>query len=367
MRQWNEWQANRQRIRRESEDAEVLRICTGLSKESVRNYMGGSPKKLSADNIARLNEVAEGLGNTRWPLQFGELTLSWPANKRKSVALIAQLDGLPSESFHFRLIRGLAKAAQEHHFPLSIYPTESATLTRALARIHTTARPDGFILLRLTPTPVDVELLRQRQVPAVLVHADRLNYTSPVLANVVPNHGLVAAQLDNWRASHPLPRSRDEGPPQVVLAAMAREKPVAGGFSRISPGIEPSLRNDRLDSLQRAFTDCELIPFEVEDYGFRHARMVYEYERQAALYVCLSDPLAVGVKQLLAARGERWQHRVLGFDDSELARAERVASFSQNLERVCELAIEKLSGCFDGKRGEWLAFEELSVDVTLTP
>ena len=104
---------------------------------------------------------------------------------------------------------------------------------------------------------------------------------------------------------------------KVAVVHMPKEAlPVAG----------ESIRNERIRLLIDGLKDagCTTHPIEVEDYSASNAWSVIEQCPNADGYVCLSDEIAIGVKHLFWARGEKAADRILGFDRLGNPRAELV-------------------------------------------
>jgi DNA-binding LacI/PurR family transcriptional regulator len=73
----------------------------------------------------------------------------------------------------------------------------------------------------------------------------------------------------------------------------------------------------------------------------QNARQVIEDCPDADGYVCLSDEIAISVKHLLWARGEKAADRILGFAGSSLAERHKIPSIGQQIsetgQKVCDL------------------------------
>ena len=123
----------------------------------------------------------------------------------------------------------------------------------------------------------------------------------------------------------------------------------------------PSIRNARKQAIRRAFEDLgvKVKDRPVEDYSFHHARRVFEEWNNADLFICLSDELAVAMKLQLLAAGREWKGHVVGFDDSELAKAEYIPSFCQGLDSLGAQAVKTLHDFLLSEHiNEWPPFEE---------
>jgi DNA-binding LacI/PurR family transcriptional regulator len=183
----------------------------------------------------------------------------------------------------------------------------------------------------------------------------------------VADHGTVARDLQGWICSRRHIRGKKR--PKVIMAAMEKE-PESEVFARSVPGTA-SIRNDRIDNVWAALEGMRRLRVTVPDYGFRHAWTVWKQHRDADLFVCLSDALAIGLAHLIKESPHRasWQDRVIGFDGSPLAQAEGIASLSQNLSKVGELALQRvckfLADSRHARTPRWPRPSELEQAVTV--
>lgn len=370
LRAWEEWMNSRRR-RPDSESAyrEAMKICSGLGEASVRHYLKGRHHFLSTENLDRLDRLAKGLGQD--PVPRAEVPAEAAARPRRSnrLALLTQLQ-VPSETYHMELIRGIVRDASLHHLAVAIHEVSPIDLRASIGKVRTNFRPDGIVMLRVTPAPRDLEGLTRSNIPVVLVHADRYRYPRPVLANIVPNQERLDADLKVWLDRYWLPvrqgrRVKRSTAGKAVLVRMPWETS-SDEFPRIVTGVEPSIRNDRIARLERALRkEFRLKIEEVPDYRFRHSLQVFSNHPDADLYVSLSDQIAVGLKHMLIAAGRPWDHRIVGFDDSPTAKEECLASFSQSLEKIGFLVVDRMCRFFRLGGGCWPEFEELPIDVHL--
>lgn len=251
-----------------------------------------------------------------------------------------------SEAYHLEIIRGIVRSADRENVLPSFHelpgdPDPSEARSEYVRQVVTRFAPAGLIFVRITPdrSLISALTIGEHPLPTVLIHADRLKYPAPVIANVVPDHREVGRALTHHLFSRPHIRGRI---PQFAMVSMP-EEPEGGAFPCID-GNSRSIRNDRMRSIQTSFAGWQLTAITVPDYGFRHALDVLKKHPDTDAYICLSDGLAVGLKHLLVARdpGVNACERIVGFDGSALARNEGVPSFSQHLESVGEKSMARL-------------------------
>jgi len=366
--EWNRWLQQRPGASEKAKYIRALVIAGGVSESSIRHYLHpANYRKLGETTLATLDRITQALGRELPRRDRRASRLRRSGRRVSSIALVTQVSTIPSAAFHLRLFDGIAREAAVKHLLLSIHPVQGADATPVVETAVREYQAKGVIMLRLTPTRRVLEVLRGTDTPAVLVHADRQQYEAPILTNVVPDHSKIEA-LRSWLLGRPHIAAHRDRPPRVVVAAMPDEKLEIADFPEI-PGVPRSIRNDRKRRVLAALEGFELArEDELDDYDFRHALRVWERNRDADAFICLSDPIAVGVKQLMVASGKRqdWRHRIVGFDDSALSKAENIASFSQDLDRVGALAVQALDEFFAAPDYDrWRERGETMTDVHL--
>jgi len=181
----------------------------------------------------------------------------------------------------------------------------------------------------------------------VLIHADRQQYNTPVLTNIIPDQDQIATDLTEWLKT--TLKHTKTGRPKVVLVAMTDEREPQE--YPLLPGLaHRSIRNQRKAFILKALENFHPIQVEVPDYSFRHGLAIWQAHPDADIYISLSDQIAIAIKHLLIAKTgcADWMHRVVGFDNSQLAQQEGLVSFAQDLNYIGKLAVNRLSAFFEG-------------------
>lgn len=181
----------------------------------------------------------------------------------------------------------------------------------------------------------------------MLIHADVLKYSPPVLANVVPDQSSIPPALARWLAN--LERVRAcSNPPRVVVVAVGDEELTVHDWEPLDSPTA-CIRNHRKRLVMDALTRYGARPImeEVKDYSYRRALAVFQRHPDADGFVCLSDALAVAVQQHFIVAGQPWEGRVLGFDNTLVAHEEGVSSFEQSRAESARLAIDALRRFFE--------------------
>lgn len=367
-RQWREWLSNSPSRRDSAKLRKALELAVVVSRAAIDHYL--SPDrwyKLSDTTLHALDTVAAALS---YEPQRGETkaTSVLPARsalpKRGAlrIALLVNLAQLNSPRFRLEVIRSIIREGARHNFSVALHelPPTEPEMSETVGQIIRNVQPRGIVWFQLTPT---VQMLAQSAAtPSVVVHGVKREYSSPVIGHVLPLQDSIRQLMMLWARGLPqhqrtrrVKRKNIGG--KVAVVHMAEEVPSDGGVS---------IRNERIKLIIAGLLEAGFKPHEVvvEDYSASNSWQVIEQCPDADGYVCLSDELAISVKHLLWARGEKAAHRILGFDDSSLAARHNISSIGQHIYdiggKVCELFEQHF------RTGE-LAFQEVTLEINLTP
>jgi DNA-binding LacI/PurR family transcriptional regulator len=350
----------------------ALELASGLTAGAVRHYLNGRSYKLSEKTLAKLDAISLTLGVPPAKRKERQAELIRSSLVDRHLALLTEIEGIPSPTYHLGVIRSITHAATERNFSLVLHEVSQSELAADVQRIVRHYRPSAMIMVRLTPDAIVTRTLDRWSIPVVLVHADRLQYPCPpVLANLVPAQDPMAEWLRGWAlqtldALRPGEQAGLTCRTNIVIVAM-RDDLLVHDFDSVT-GIRSSIRMERKDIILHALQEFNPVLEEVDDYSFRHALRVLQKHPDGCIYVCLSDEIAVGIKHLLEISGKSRQHRIIGFDDSPLAKAEQITSFGHELSETGQLAIGPMTEWFRNmSEGEarWPVFKEVPVEVQL--
>ena len=351
-----QWMAASRRVRQEqAAKHELVARTANLHISAIRHYW--SPhnwQKLSDATLLRLDAIIRELGES--PPQRRGPRLRIRGGRR--IALLTELQNIPSPRYHLDVIRSITEAAEALQFSVSIHgiARETAPLASLVRRVINHARPHAIVWLRLTPDEPSLGILYAKSLPTVLVHCALAEHDRPVLGHVVPLQAPLGKLVEQWAGM--LQRSNLE--PHAVIATMPLES-----------GSGVSIRDQRVKLIGKALTRAGLTPlrFMVPDYSACNALAVVESHPSATGYACLSDELAVAVKHLLLARGRPGANgAVLGFDASRAAGTHGIASIDQHLESIGRGVAELLANFFQRNARKivaWPPFREIGQPVTL--
>jgi DNA-binding LacI/PurR family transcriptional regulator len=363
--EWTTWtQGDHKRM---ASYKKALAVATGLTPGAIGHYVRGDAKKLSEQTWAKLDALSRVLGFAPTPRRTLGENINRAGRSERRVALLVELARVPSRPFHMEVIRSVLDGAATHNLSLSLHEAQPSNLAEEIERILRHYTLDGLILLRLTPDRRTAAVLKKWKMPTVLIHAHRLRYPClPFIANVVPNQ----EQLGDWVRAWVLRElPGDSQQPRhlvtkIVMVAMPDENtPV--DFEPIETGIEPAIRNKRKRAIIEALKDYPLVVETIEDYSFRHAYAIGRQHENASEWIALSDEVGVALKHVLLAADQSSSPRIIGFDDSDLARLEKITSIGQHVEQVGLMAVDALSSWFVNQTQDKVC-EELTTDLQLT-
>ena len=378
--EWGRFLESRQR----SSDArfrKALELTTELTSGAVYHYLfrrhnptpGSKERRLAPRTVMTLDAVSKALGSA--PSASTVLSMAAPNRGTRKLVLFADLAAVPSPRYHLAVLESIVRAGDRLNFSVALHQVRQsdAELSAHTARILRNNLPHGVVWFRLTPDLACLSVMSTfaNALPVVLVHASRLRYPLPVIANVVPNHEAISTGVEMWARN--LPEYSTKIGLSVVVAAMAPEEApekANAGFESLGK-LPVSIRQERIERIVAGIRASKLhaVVHFVDDYSASQSYALVQKYPKATGYVCLSDEIAVGVKQLLLAGRRDPRRRILGFDGSALAMRHRIPSFDQRLSDLGDRVIEQFSTWF-GKRTDsdrWTECREVGVELMLSP
>lgn len=321
----------------------AIEIVLNVGESSVRNFFHEDPERR-----ARLGSALQQLMALMGP----ELDLPTPAVstgvRTRSIALLTENE-VASVLFHYELLRILAQMSRKHGLALSLHLCSREKLEDEITNLQAFHRPEGYIFLRLTPTKDALQVLLRTATPVVLIQADLLGFEEPVLAHIVPDQSGIPSDLAGWGRRLKEMENRST-PPKVIVVAVRDEQATSFDWPPVQPGTF-SIRNQRKQLVMAALKESGLQPIMevVKDYSSHHAFEVFQRHRDADGFVCMSDSLAIAMKQFCILTERPWEGRILGFDNTPPAHLEGISSFDQSRSETARLAIEALMTFLDRK------------------
>lgn len=320
----------------------VFTLALGIHETSCRHYFSGiykQEKLVSLETRRRLDFLMRFTGQQ--PPIFEEKYEApkekkrdyIPPIKRKKIALITQLNDLASLPYHNEIMKGLVAQAEENRYNLKIYEAKAKEPDKAMIRAILNDLPDGIILIRLKPSRKMLSMLEKSPIPIVLIHSGEQLMPSPIVGNVesVLQEGRNPNLKLNFLKWLQKTRRQASRRGKVVIVHM----PLQGHLHR----------KKRVDYISRIISteNLEIEYHEVNNYSFDNAYEVWARSPRADLYMCLSDQIAVSLKNILqAVHSNGFRPIIVGFDGSPLAIQHGICSFNQKLDQVGVKAFERL-------------------------
>jgi DNA-binding LacI/PurR family transcriptional regulator len=286
--------------------ADVARAA-GVSKTAV-SFAFNSPERLSAQTVARIREVAEGLGYRAHPV-----ARMLTQKKTMTIGLLTPqvLSVVFANPFYSAFCGGVAAVTDQAGYGLLFVSPLHGSLIRALAR----ATVDGFVAVGLSEDHPEVEQIRRAGVPMVLVDGDAF-----------PEHGSVESNDEvgaRAAARHLL------GLGHRQFAVVGVEPPNMPGLREYSSGPTETVTSRRLNGYRQGLElggvrlgDERIVvgPATFEG-GMAAFRRLWEDEQRPTAILAMSDVMAIGV--IWGAREVALEVpedlSVVGFDDLDLA------------------------------------------------
>lgn len=306
--------------------------AAGVSKTTV-SFAFNRPERLAPGTVARIRDVAAGLGYRPHPV-----ARMLAVRRTRAIGMLTpQVMSVVFENPYFGAFgAGVASAVQASGYALQFISPLYGSLARAIGR----ATVDGVIVVGLSPRHPDVEHVRTAGLPLVFVDSA-----------AVPDRPSI--QID------------DEGGARLAaehLLALGHRSILILSFEAPEGSGEDTdvVANRRLGGYRAAFQAAG-VPFGEETVlaapstiagGSEAFHRAWEDGLRPTGVLAMSDAMAIGAIRAarehgLAIPGEI---SVVGFDDIEMAEylAPSLTTVHQPIQRKGELAVERLLAQIDG-------------------
>jgi DNA-binding LacI/PurR family transcriptional regulator len=277
----------------------------GVSKTAV-SFAFNDPSQLSSNTVRHIKEIAERLGYTPDPI-----ARSMTTRRTNALGLLLPQDIATAlaNPFYTQFIRGIGKVCGRFGLTLMLVPPLWGSMLKAIP--HATV--DGFVVVGLEVDRGEIQLLRRRDVPFVMVDSDAPADVPSV--NVDDRSGARAAMtyvlsLGHRRIALVCIESGKAGQIEAYTGTLAarldgyREALAAYDLSLDSPDIQ----------LLEASTSSE--------GGQAVFEQLWGADRRPTSIVAMSDIIAIGIMDAAKARRLDLPRdlSVVGFDDLPDAR-----------------------------------------------
>jgi len=272
----------------------------GVSKTAV-SFAFNDPSQLAASTVQHIRDIAERLGYTPDPI-----ARSMTTRRTNALGLLLPQDIATalSNPFYAQFIRGIGKVCGRAGLTLMLVPPLWGSMMKAIP--HATV--DGFVVVGLEVDRGEIQLMRQRDVPFVMVDSDAPADVPSV--NVDDRSG---AQL---AMEHVLAR----GHRQIAIVAIESGK--AGHVEAYTGTLGARLEGYRaaLATYGLALDDPHIQLVEAPtswEGGQAVFEQLWRAEQRPTAIVAMSDIIAIGVMDAARDHQLSLPHdlSVVGFDD----------------------------------------------------
>lgn len=308
--------------------------AAGVSKTSV-SFAFNAPEQLSAATVAHIRDIAERMGYTPDPI-----ARSMTTRRTNAIGLLLPQDIATAfaNPFYTQFIRGVGTICGQVGYSLMLVPPLWGSLLKAIP--HATV--DGFIVLGLDVDRGEVQQLRRRLIPFVMVDTCGLSDIPSVTIN--DRSGAYAAM--DYLLSH--------GHRRIAVIRLPSE---AGSEDAIHGTVAERLEGYRaaLAAYSMALEDPRIhvvyAPASREG-GRRVFEQIWSATQRPTAVIAMCDITAIGVIEAAHAYGLCLPQElsVVGFDDLPEAAMVRPAltTVRQPVEAKGRLAAEALVAALNG-------------------
>jgi alanine racemase len=277
----------------------------GVSKTAV-SFAFNDPSQLSASTVRHIHEIAELLGYTPDPI-----ARSMTTRRTNALGLLLPQDIATAlaNPFYAQFIRGMGHVCGQVGLTLMLVPPLWGSVLQAIP--HATV--DGFVVVGLEVDRGEIQLMRRRDVPFVMVDSEAPDDVPSV--NVDDRSGARAVM------SHVL----DQGHRRIAIVGIESGK--AGQIAQYTGTVAARLAGYREALAARGLTldvpDVQVIEAASSWEGGQAAfEQLWDSGRRPSAIVAMSDIMAIGVIDAAKVRGLQLprQLSVAGFDDLPDAR-----------------------------------------------
>lgn len=301
----------------------------GVSKTAV-SFAFNDPSQLAATTVRHIRETAERLGYTPDPI-----ARSMTTRRTNALGLLLPQDIATAlaNPFYTQFIRGIGRVCGQFGQTLMLVPPLWGSMMKAIP--HATV--DGFVVVGLEVDRGEIQLMRQRDVPFVMVDSEAPADVRSV--NVDDRSGARMAM------QHVLAKGHRE------IAIVAIESGKAGHVDEYTGTLAARLEGYRTALAERGLAldtpGVQLIEAPTSWEGGQAVfQQLWQCPARPTAIVAMSDIIAIGVLEAATEHGLKLPRdlAVVGFDDLPDARLTRPAltTVRQPVEQKGVLAAEVL-------------------------
>jgi alanine racemase len=306
----------------------------GVSTTAV-SFAFNNPDQIAEETAVRIHAVAEELGYSPNPI-----ARAMHSSSTGVIGLLVPMSLIESweSPFIYQFMKGIVKVCDKYALGvLTVSPYENSVL-KASQR----APVDGFIVLGLDEVHWEIEPLRRRRIPFVIVDGESIS-TSEV-------------NIDDEQGAHLSANFLlERGHTNIMI--MTFEKPVPYHADNVLYGVG----GRRIRGIQRAFAEHDL-PFSFDltvqsatsvEGGYQSFLAAWQAGFHPSAVIALSDAMAIGAMKASMELGLRIPEdlEVIGFDDIEMASTcnPPLTTVHQPIEEKGRIAAQLLVDALQGK------------------
>jgi alanine racemase len=322
----------------------------GVSKTAV-SFAFNDPSQLAAATVQHIREIADRLGYTPDPI-----ARSMTTRRTNALGLLLPQDiaTAMANPFFTQFIRGMGKVCHRSGLTLMLVPPLWGSMMKAIPD----ATVDGFVVVGLEVDRGEIQLLRRRDVPFIMVDSEAPDDVPSV--NVDDRSGARAVMRHVLETGH-----RRIAIVCIWSGKAGHTEEYTGTLAARLAGYREALEEYGL-SLDSP--DIQVVEAPVSWEGGQTAfEQVWASSARPTAIVAMSDIIAIGVMDAAKARELNLPRdlSIAGFDDVPDARHMRpgLTTVRQPVERKGELAAELLVAALgnNGAAGHHLLPTELVV------
>jgi DNA-binding LacI/PurR family transcriptional regulator len=251
--------------------------CAGVSKTSV-SFAFNKPDQLSEATLARILEVAKELGYNPDPVASNLKTRQTGCI---GILLPQPLPIIARNTHTMAFLEGVGEVCQDEDLSVMLVPPQKGSLRRAIVR----AAVDGFLTLGLETFRETMQVLKQRDMPFVMVDSDPIEGISCI--NIDDQGGAYAAMQHVVSRGH-----RKIAILGIRSGTFGHYREYAGTLRRRIDGYQKALEEVGLSLSSR---NVRLLECECDiDGGYGAFTELWSKNWRPTAIVAMADVLAIG-------------------------------------------------------------------------
>jgi hypothetical protein len=272
------------------------------------------------------------------------------------IVVFTELSSIISPAYHFELIKKLVKIGREAHYLLSWFELNSSNgeTVKEISDILDIYMPAAVIFIRISPTREIVDLLSNKDIGGVLIHADRYNYQekfkqTSILTNIYPEYSNIEFFVLKLKSI--IQRHINQQKEHVKIVFVHADEETASSEFDIEEGVDtPSIRNERINRWEKIIENfaednsysgkIKVKHENVDSYSFdeEKSKYIFQQHQDATIIITLSDVIALTIQSYFDVCAEKEKPYVIGFDKI----TDKISTFEQKFDDISLKAIRAI-------------------------